>query len=155
MPQWRVNRVVLCTGDLLYGDVMSCPPFGYYSVQCDLQVVRYWRSRGYDRYTPLSCGRRDRRAIPSQEDARHQPRRNLGDLQTHERRSTTLECKLETPPKSSEIVTRTEAVSNSHARKESDTDVGEAGSHWALQMNGLKLKSEDRKERKQHGKDGL
>jgi len=51
MSQWRVNRVVLCTGDLLHGHVRSYPPFRHQSAQCDVQVVRYWRSHGYDRYT--------------------------------------------------------------------------------------------------------
>jgi len=51
MSQWRANRVVLCTGDLLHGHVRSYPPFKRHSVQCDLQVVRYWKPHGYDRYT--------------------------------------------------------------------------------------------------------
>jgi len=51
MSQWRMNRVVLCTGELLHGHVRSYPPFRDTSPQCELQVVRYWRSTGYDRYT--------------------------------------------------------------------------------------------------------
>ncbi|MGB9024279.1 MAG: hypothetical protein WCC94_12720 [Candidatus Bathyarchaeia archaeon] len=37
--------------EALHGHVRSYPPFRYHSIQCDVQVVRYWRSTGYDRYT--------------------------------------------------------------------------------------------------------
>ena len=47
----RVNRVVLCTGNLLHGHVRSYPPFRNHAVQCELRVVRYWKLSGYDRYT--------------------------------------------------------------------------------------------------------
>jgi len=51
MSQWRLNRVVLCNGDSLHGHVRNYPPFKHQTAMCDVQVVRYWRSRGYDRYT--------------------------------------------------------------------------------------------------------
>jgi len=51
MSQWRVNRVVLCDGQLLHGHVRSYPPFKNTSALCNVKVVRYWRKTGYDRYT--------------------------------------------------------------------------------------------------------
>jgi len=51
MSQWRRNRVVLCNSDLLHGHVRNYPPFKHHTLQCDVQIVRYWRSHGYDRYT--------------------------------------------------------------------------------------------------------
>lgn len=47
----RVNRVVLCTGDLLHGHVRSYLLFRNHGVQCDLLVARYWKLSGCDRYT--------------------------------------------------------------------------------------------------------
>ncbi len=36
---------------MLHGHVRSYLPFRDHSVLCDVKVVRYWRSTGYDRYT--------------------------------------------------------------------------------------------------------
>ena len=71
MSQWRVNRVVLCTGQLLHGHVRSYPPFKRHqrSVRCTGRSIL--EENGIRQIHTLSCGRSDRRAIPHPKDARH------------------------------------------------------------------------------------